>query len=321
MPADKPCANPCSVFTNRTEAILGVASRSTPIALPQPRAYNALGNTALRLAAPPHGSPPFSGSGGRLRLAICKRAVCHSTSKVEIAMPDQPQPSASSNRFKAEMPQIPGVGAGPERQSGPRGGPWLVVGGLSAVLIAVFIGGRLLSKSHRSESPPVPAAQIDIPTDAPSAVPDLAVPTATEDNPVIARVGELAKGWDSRQFNFRNRATNENLPALLIRLPGRSSAQSAAGYWALVMKEAYGSCQLEYIQDLAKLRSDYSYRGASHPMLGNPCSRTVYDPLKYASLSGNVLARGAIVQGSDLRPPLGIEVTIKGNDIQAIRME
>jgi len=55
--------------------------------------------------------------------------------------------------------------------------------------------------------------------------------------------------------------------------------------------------------------------------LSNPCSRTVYDPLKYASLPGNVLARGAIVQGSDLRPPLGIEVKIQGKEILAIRME
>ena len=234
-------------------------------------------------------------------------------------MPDHPQPSAS-NRFKAEMPQIPGVSTAPERRAGPGGGPWLIAGGLAAVLVAVLVGGRLLSKSRRAETTPAPTPQIDVPTEASPAIPDLPVPVATEANPVIARVGELAKGWDSRQFTFRNSATNENLPALLIRLPGSSSAQ-AAGYWAVVMKEAYGSCQLEYLQDLAKLRSDYSYRAASHPMLGNPCSRTVYDPLKYASISGNVLARGAVVQGTDLRPPLGIEIKIRGKNILANRME
>jgi hypothetical protein len=238
---------------------------------------------------------------------------------VEIAMPDHPQPSAS-NRFKAEMPQIPGVGTAPERRAGPGGGPWLIAGGLAAVLAAVLVGGRLLSKSRHAETPAAPTAQIEVPSEASPAIPDLPLPVATEGNPVIARVGELGKGWDSRQFTFRNRATNENLPALLLRLPGPSSAQ-AAGYWAVVMKEAYGSCQLEYVQDLAKLRTDYGYRPAGHPMLGNPCSRTVYDPLKYASLPGNVLARGAIVQGSDLRPPLGIEVTVHGKDILATRME
>ena len=56
-------------------------------------------------------------------------------------------------------------------------------------------------------------------------------------------------------------------------------------------------------------------------MVGNPCSRSVYDPLKYAALPGNVLARGAVVQGSDLRPPLGIETKVHGKDILALRME
>jgi hypothetical protein len=236
-------------------------------------------------------------------------------------MPDQPQPSAS-DRFKAEMPQIPGVAGRATRRSGPGGGPWLVVGGLAAVLVAVFLGGRVLSKSRRAEVPAataaVPTAQIDVPST--SAVPDLPVPLITESAPVVAQVGELAKPWVSRQFTFRNRITGENVSALLIRLPGGAAAQPA-GYWALAMKAAYSNCQLEYVQDIAKLQNDYSFPRASHPMIGNPCSRTVYDPLKYASIPGNVLARGAIVQGSDLRPPLGIEVKIRGKEILAVRME
>jgi len=31
--------------------------------------------------------------------------------------------------------------------------------------------------------------------------------------------------------------------------------------------------------------------------------------------------RGAIVQGSDIRPPLGIELNVQGKTIQAVRME
>jgi hypothetical protein len=31
--------------------------------------------------------------------------------------------------------------------------------------------------------------------------------------------------------------------------------------------------------------------------------------------------RGAIVQGSDLRPPLGVEIRIQGREILAIRTE
>jgi hypothetical protein len=236
-------------------------------------------------------------------------------------MPDQPQPAAN-DRFKAEMPQIPGVGGGSRGGSGPGGGPWLVVAGLTAVLIAVFIGGKVLSKSRRVESLARPVAQSEAQIDVPatSTVPDLPVPVATESDPVVAQVGELAKAWDSRQFAFRDRATGANVPALLIRLPGGGAARPG-GYWALAMKAAYGSCQLEYVQDTARLREEYGFRSASHPMIGNPCSRTVYDPLRYGSIGGNVLARGAVMQGSDLRPPLGIEVRIKARDILAVRME
>jgi hypothetical protein len=238
----------------------------------------------------------------------------------EIAMPDQPQPAANE-RFKAEMPQIPGVGGDGGRRSGTGGGPWLVVVGLAAVLVAVFVGGKVLSKSRRAESlggtVGQSAAQIDVP--ATSAVPDLPVPVATESDPVVAQVGELAKPWDSRQFSFRDRATGANVPALLIRLPG-GGAGHPAGYWALVMKAAYGSCQLEYVQDIVRLREEYGFLRASHPMIGNPCSRTVYDPLKYGTI-GDALARGAVVQGTDLRPPLGIEVKVRGKEILATRME
>src|SRR5262249_18655332 len=137
------------------------------------------------------GCTPFLRQWRAFALKVCEEAVSHIL-QVEIAMPDQPPPSAS-NRFKAEMPQIPGVSSGPERLSGPGGGPWFIVGGLAAVLIAVFVGGRLLSKSRRAQTAPPPAAQIDVPVEAPSALPDLPVPVATEANPVIARVGELAK--------------------------------------------------------------------------------------------------------------------------------
>jgi hypothetical protein len=56
-------------------------------------------------------------------------------------------------------------------------------------------------------------------------------------------------------------------------------------------------------------------------MVGNPCNRTLYDPTKLTNLPGNVWVRGAIAQGSDLRPPLGIEIRVQGKNIQAVRME
>ena len=233
-------------------------------------------------------------------------------------MPDEPQTPAN-DRFKAEMPQIPGVG-GAVANGGPQRGTLLIAGGLAAVLLAMVVGGHMLWKTKKRSEPAPAPAQIDIPASTPTAAPDLTIPVATEMSPVVAVVGELARPWDSRQFSFRNGTTGETVPALLIRLPGGSAAQ-AAGYWAFGLKEAYGRCQLEYVADLTKLKTDYGFRGASHPMVGNPCSRTVYDPLKYGALAGNVLARGAIVQGTDLRPPLGIEVKIRGKEILAVRME
>jgi hypothetical protein len=231
-------------------------------------------------------------------------------------MPDQPS-QPPNDRFKAEMPQIPGVSTSTVVRPRGAGGPWLVVAGLAAVLIAVFIGGRVFSRPKRIEATPPPTAQIEVPTP----VPDLtgSVPVATEQDPVVAVISEL-KPWGAKQFTFHNRLTGENVPALIVRLPTGSSAQASA-YWSFAMKPAYGDCQLEYIEDVQKLRTDYGYQQAGHPMVGNPCTRSLYDPLKYAPLPGNVLARGAVVQGSDLRPPLGVENKVHGKQILAVRME
>jgi hypothetical protein len=163
--------------------------------------------------------------------------------------------------------------------------------GLIAVLIALVVGGKVLSKSRRTEAPPEPAAQIDVPAPAPDLTPSL--PVATEQDPAVADTSEL-KTWGAKQFTFRNRLTGENVPALIVRLPTGSSTQ-ASGYWSFAMIAAYGNCQLDYIDDLQKLKTEYGYQQARHPMVGNPCSRSVYDPLKYAPLPGNVLA--------GLRPP------------------
>jgi len=231
-------------------------------------------------------------------------------------MPDQPS-QPPNDRFKAEMPQIPGISSPTVVKPATAGGPWLVMAGLVAVLIAVFVGGKILSKPRRTDAPPAPAAQIDVPAPVPDV--DASVPVASEQDPVVATISEL-RPWGAKQFTFRNRLTGENVPALIVRLPTGSSAQ-ASGYWSFAMKPAYGNCQLDYIDDLEKLRTDYGYQQARHPMIGNPCNRSLYDPLKYAPLPGSVLARGAVVQGSDLRPPLGIETRVHGKQILAIRME
>lgn len=224
------------------------------------------------------------------------------------------QPPAQEEKFKAEMPQIPGVASGTKRGGIPA--PVMVVGGLVAVVLSVVVIGGIVSRSHRAAAPADPSTQIDVPA------PDLggAPPQVPPANTGIASVDQMAKPWSSTQFDFRDSLSGERIPALLIRLPGGSATQPS-GYWAMNLKAPYNSCQLEYVHDLNKLRTDYGYRPANHPMVGNPCSRTVFDPTKLMSLPGNVWVRGAIVQGSDLRPPLGIELKIEGKSIFAVRME
>jgi hypothetical protein len=223
-----------------------------------------------------------------------------------------------SDRFKTEMPQIPGV-SGPG--SRPPANPAIkLVVGLLAVLLVVFLGARwALRPKHAQTQAADQQPQIEVPSPAPD--PNSLLPHATDAAPGIADVSEMAKPWSSKQFFIRNGLTGENIPAMLVRLPGGSSSQSSS-YWAFSVNSPYGNCKLEYITDLDKLKNDYGYRAAKHPMVGNPCSHTVFDPAKTAVLPGSeVWVRGAIVQGSDLRPPLGVELKVVGKNILAVRSE
>jgi hypothetical protein len=230
-------------------------------------------------------------------------------------MPETPAP----DRYKADMPQIPGVPTSGARGSALGNPAIRLVAGLIAVLLVVFLGARWALRPKHAEAPAAqPTPQIEVPSPAPD--PSTLVPHVTDTEPGVATIAEMNKPWSSKDFFMRNRLTGENIPALLIRLPGPSPAQPSS-YWALAMSSPYGNCQLEYVTDLEKLKTDYGYRAAKHPMVGNPCSRTLFDPLKLTNLPGNVWVRGAIAQGSDLRPPLGIEVQIEGKNILATRME
>jgi hypothetical protein len=224
-----------------------------------------------------------------------------------------------SGRFKTEMPQIPGV-----TEPGPRaptGNPSIkLVLGLLAVLVVVFVGARVALRTKLAE-PKGPEAQPQIELPAPAPDPSTLLPHATDAAPGIAEVTEMAKPWTAKEFYVRNRLTGEDIPAMIIRL-STGSASQAAGYWAFAVNAPYGNCKLEYITDLGKLAVDYGYTGTKHPMVGNPCNRTVFDPLKTTNLPGTgAWVRGAIVQGSDLRPPLGVQIKVQGKDIQAIRVE
>ena len=144
------------------------------------------------------------------------------------------------------------------------------------------------------------------------------LPYASQANPEVATVSELAQPWSSKRFFFRSLTRSKYVPALIVRLPG--PATESKSYWAFSLEAPFGQCQLAYIDNVGKLSSEYGFE-AAHPMVVNPCSRAVYDPLQHKELPGNILVRGAVVQGSDLRPPYGIELKVSGNQIRGVAME
>jgi hypothetical protein len=130
----------------------------------------------------------------------------------------------------------------------------------------------------------------------------------------IGTVSELAKPWASKHFQYRSFTTGLLEPAMVVHLPHGE-------YWGFSLIEPFGTCQLEFVTDLDKLRSDYGYH-ADHPMIGNPCSHTVYDLLRYGGgASNDDLVRGVIVQGTGVRPPMAIEIKIQGANVVAVRSE
>jgi len=224
---------------------------------------------------------------------------------------------SSASRYKADMPQIPGV---PTTPRGPRSNPLLpLIAGIIVFGVLLLLAVRWFAHSKpvapvRVQAPP----QIEVPPPPPD--PAALLPHADEAHPVIADVADLSKPWSSADFFIRDLTTGENVPATIVRLPTGSSTLPA-GYWAFSHKAPSGTCALEFIKDLDKLRKDYDFRTATHPLVGNPCSRTLYDPLKTVNLPGNIWIRGAIAQGSDVRPPLAIELKIQNKQILAIRSE
>jgi serine/threonine protein kinase len=190
---------------------------------------------------------------------------------------------------------------------------------LAAILASFAI--KVIGRMQRPDSDVLPATQ----DNGPSAQPQTSETDSarrplyvTQSNPKVATVSELAQPWSSKRFFFRSSTLAKDVPALIIRLPGPASESKS--YWAISLEAPFSQCQFAYIDNVAKLSSDYGFE-ARHPMLVNPCSHAIFDPLQLKELPGNILVRGAIVQGTDLRPPYGIELKVGGNKIHAVAME
>jgi len=240
------------------------------------------------------------------------------STKLPITGPDTPVES-KFKPFQPEMPQIPGVTDGsrhakrglerPEASQIPQ-----VVGAL--VVLAIILGGGFWWVRNKSRAATAASLETEALEQAASKPePQLPTPVASfhEGPSVAATVEELSKPWSAKKFNFVKPITQENIDAMVIRLP-------SGELWAFSLQGPFGKCELEYVTDLATLTSKYRFN-ASHPMVVNPCDSTVYDPLKLGAVGGNTWVRGQIVQGSSLRPPISIDVKVRGRSIVAEGIE
>jgi hypothetical protein len=238
-------------------------------------------------------------------------------------MPDAP---SKHDLFKPAQPNIPGLNTAPKtaepaaadpvgtvfdpaRQARARVLPIPWIAGASAVVV---LGLAVAMWSARPSKPAAVSAApaIDLPATAPvAAAPAIKLPIAPGP---VATTDDLSKPWSARKFIFENPATRESSTAMVVHLPGGT-------YWAISMEEPFGKCQLQYVSDLQKLRSEFDYAG-DHPMVVDPCNRSVFDLARYGT-GPNGLVRGEVVQGPAIRPPLAIEIRVEGRRIIATRSE
>jgi serine/threonine protein kinase len=251
------------------------------------------------------------------------RSAPSAPSRAKVAPPSS---DVAGNDSRAEQ-QVEGLYAGPPPKANLAAFKRFATIAACVVLVAMLgsFALRTIGRIRRSDAdtqPSRPAAVSSIPSSTATQNAEGASARkplyASQSNPEVATVSELAEPWSSKRFFFRSLTLSKYVPSLIIRLPG--PAPQSKSYWAFSLEAPFSQCQFEYIDDVAKLSSDYGFE-AAHPMVINPCSHTIFDPLQLKELPGNILVRGAIVQGYDPRPPYGIELKISGNQINALAME
>jgi hypothetical protein len=238
-----------------------------------------------------------------------------------------PNDEKKSTGFQTAQPKIPGVperevqavkptvGTTPESQASKPTAtsgtkipvPYLWAAGGGAILVLVIaVAWWAHGVSGAAQVVPMPAAT------APAAQPTVRQPT--EKLPVapgaIATTSEMQEPWSTRKFLYHYE-NGDLVPALLVHLHGDN-------YWAISLREPFGTCELEFA-NVDRLKDYYNLR-SKYPMIGDPCTRTVYDLTQYGS-GPNGLVRGEVVAGTGSRPPLAIEVQVEGQKIVASRSE
>ena len=234
--------------------------------------------------------------------------------KSTTAIPEKPAETPKFDPFHPATPQIPGVNDGPQHDRRARARQRLMqIGGILAGALLIGVGVLLWWIESKPGMAVEPSREPAIAESPEPALPPLPA-AAVQDRPTVAAtVAELSRPWDAKKFTFVKPITHENVEAMLVRLPG-------GGLWAFSLQEPYGQCTLEFVTDLGRLATQYKYR-AGHPMVVDPCNSTVYDPLRVGPLGASTWARGEIVRGGGLRPPISIDVVVRGHSIIADRIE
>jgi hypothetical protein len=220
-------------------------------------------------------------------------------------------------RFSADMPNIPGVTGAAEREEQDRvrtnwGRAAIAVG---ALLVLGSIGAWLMTRTTRHETEPAA-----VPVLQPSpAVDELPAPPRVATSNEIGTVEQFANPWSSKKFTYTRPLNGQQIPAIAIRLPG-TNGHTAGSYWVILLKSPFGNCPLEYISDTKEISSRFGF-SASHPMIADACSNTLYDPTRMGTLPNGSWARGEIVQGTGYRPPLQIEIRLDGDKLISVRSE
>jgi len=217
---------------------------------------------------------------------------------------DKPKPAS----FQIAQPQIPGV---PRERTEAEKRRWLYLW-MGATIAAVILLVIMIWWAHASARPARPATAVEEPANtAPVTPPPMPRPTLPVAPGAVATTEELSHSWTTQKFTYRN-APGDSFPAMVVRLPGNV-------YWAFSLHAPYGTCDLQFVTDMHELRRAYKFP-AAHPMVADPCTHTLYDLTRYGS-GPNGLVRGAVVKGTGIRPPLAVEVHVKGHEILATRSE
>lgn len=212
--------------------------------------------------------------------------------------PEPPRPPA---------PQLRNSASAPEKAAAQKS---LSIAAIVVVLVslALYVWKHSSNPEHAPAAPAAAAAPV---VDLPPVVAPSSANVPVAPGPV-ATTAELANAWSSKRFIFRATQASESIPALVVHLP-------SGVYWGLSLRQPYGTCELQYVTDLGKLAHEYGFH-ADHPMVADPCNRVVFDLTRYGT-GPNGEVRGAIVSGRGVRPPIAIEVKVRGKQVVAIQLE